>query len=317
MKAFRVITPGGLTTVQDFGRFDFQQMGVPISGVLDRFSTTAANLLIGNNPGEAVLEITVMGPSIEIQKEMDIALTGARMSFTVNKQPVPQWESIRVCPGDIVTISMAEAGCRAYLAFSGGIDVPDMMGSRSTYVSGKMGGFKGRALKGGDLIETGNAPLLERPQALPEDLIPDLPSRKLLRVIPGPQDDFFNQGMDILFRNDYLVTTKADRMGYRLEGNAVPIIENKPPSIVTEPSMPGSIQIPPNQQPIILLVEQTVGGYAKIATVVSCDINRIAQTIPGDSIRFEPIDLPEAHRLFEEDRERMKRLETLFSDNNR
>ncbi len=133
----------------------------------------------------------------------------------------------------------------------------------------------------------------------------------------NPFDDFFNQGMDILFRNDYLVTTKADRMGYRLEGNAVPIIENKPPSIVTEPSMPGSIQIPPNQQPIILLVEQTVGGYAKIATVVSCDINRIAQTIPGDPIRFEPIDLPEAHRLFEEDRERMKRLETLFSDNNR
>lgn len=314
MTAFRVITPGAYTTVQDFGRFNFQHMGVPVSGVLDKFSATAANLLVGNHPNTAVLEITVIGPAIEIQKEMDIALTGAKMNFAINKQPTPQWKTVRVTPGDTVTISVAEIGCRAYLAFSGGIDVPKIMDSRSTYVMGRLGGFNGRTLKKDDLVKTKDIPILARPRIIPDDLIPELSFKKVLRVLPGPQEDYFDQELNLLFSDGYKVTTNADRMGYRLEGNAIPFIEGKPPSIVTEPSIPGSIQIPPNQQPIILLVEQTVGGYAKIATVISCDISRIAQTIPGNTIHFKRINLTTAHKLFKEDQRRMKRLEFLITD---
>ncbi|MCG8567038.1 MAG: biotin-dependent carboxyltransferase family protein, partial [Desulfobacterales bacterium] len=222
MKAIRILTPGWFTTVQDHGRNAFQHMGVPLSGVLDAPAATLANLLVGN-PGTApVLEITVMGPTFEVLGEMDIALTGAEMEITVNDSPCPQWESIRVKPGDKVAMGAAGKGCRGYLALGGGIGVPRIMESAATYVGGKTGGFEGRPLKKDDIIESETQPILGKDRKVPAHLIPDLDAPKILHALPGPQDDFFEP--DILFNTPYSVTEKADRMGYRLSGAPLPIL---------------------------------------------------------------------------------------------
>ncbi len=312
MIALKVKAPGGFTTIQDRGRFGFQQMGVPISGVLDSFAFHTANLLVGNDERCAVLEITVMGPTLEIKKKMDIALTGAKMGMTLNDEPVEQWKSIRVKPGDILSISQVQQGCRAYLAVSGGIKVPKIMGSFSTYVGGKIGGFQGRPLKKEDILETHDTQLLKKMRTLPGEYIPQYPTQAVIRVISGPQDNYFDMDKTPLFESDYMVTPKADRMGYRLQGKTVALRSNMPQSIVSEPSMPGSIQVPPDGQPIILLVEQTVGGYAKIATVISTDLSRVAQTTPGDTLKFKKIDLKTAHALHGEENHRIKKIKKLF-----
>ena len=309
MKAFEVLVPGGFTTVQDKGRFGFQQMGVPVCGVLDSFASDVANLLVGNNEDRAVLEITVMGPSLKFLTPMDIAVTGAKMDMALNKMPVGQWQSIRVKPGDVLTISPVQEGCRACLAVTGGIKVPSVMGSCSTYAGGGFGGYMGRPLKAGDILDAHGGDLLTRERVLPETLIPDYPSHVLLRAVPGPQDDFFDQGLTTLFTTRYMVTPRANRMGYRLQGEKIPIKPGMPKSIVSEPSMPGSIQIPADEQPIILLVEQTVGGYAKIATVVSTDISKVAQVIPGYTISFERIGLKTAHKIYHDEKKKLANIE--------
>lgn len=312
MDAFKIVTPGPYTTIQDAGRFGFQNMGVPISGVLDHFAFAAANCLVGNPENTPVMELTVMGPSIEIFKKMDLALTGAEMGLKINGQTAPQWQSVRVSPGDSVTIGQIKSGCRGYLAVGGGIDITPVMGSCSTYTGANIGGFKGRPLKSGDCIKTQTAQLLERKRVLPEKYVPDYLPEITLRTISGPQDDYFDTGTHTLFSNTYSITPKADRMGYRLSGEPIPIKNDMPKSIISEPSIPGSIQIPPDEQPIILLVEQTVGGYAKIATVISPDIRKVAQAIPGNTIRFERIDLDTAHKIFRKDTQRKAQMKTLF-----
>ena len=314
MDAIKILAPGGYTTIQDKGRFGLQNMGIPVSGVLDNFSFVLANLLVGNFENSAVMELTIMGPCLEIRKEMDIALTGAKMGISINGKFYEQWHSIRVKPGDIVTIGQVQSGCRAYLAFSGGINIPEVMGSFSTYVGGKLGGFKGRSLQEGDTIKTLDVTLLAKERAIPQKLfIPSYPAHVVVRAIPGPQDDYFGDGLTTLFQSEYMVTAKADRMGYRLQGKSITIKENMPKSIVSEPSMPGSIQIPPDEQPIILLVEQTVGGYAKIATIISSDIALVSQTTPGDTIGFEKIDLDTAHSLIVEEQNKINTIKEVFS----
>ncbi len=153
MGTLKILAPGGYTTVQDRGRFGYQHMGIPVSGVLDQFASDMANLLVGNPDTSAVLEITVLGPSFEILDDMDIALTGAVMGISVNDQPKEQWRTISVKKGDVVTIGQIEKGCRSYLAVNGGICVPGIMGSFSTYVGGKIGGYKGRPIKKDDILE--------------------------------------------------------------------------------------------------------------------------------------------------------------------
>ena len=314
MDAIKVVAPGGYTTIQDKGRFGFQHMGIPVSGVLDSFAFALANLLVGNLENTAVMELTVMGPCLEIQKEMDIALTGAKMGIFVNENPQDQWRSIRVKPGDIVNIGQVQSGCRAYLAFSGGIIVPEVMGSFATYVGGNIGGFKGRPLQKGDILETRDIPLSIKERIIPNKFIPDYPTHAVVRAVLGPQDDYFDDGLRTLFQSEYMVTAKADRMGYRLQGESILIKDGMPESIVSEPSMPGSIQIPPDEQPIILLVEQTVGGYAKIATIISSDLPVIAQTTPGDTIRFKKIDLNIAHSLIIEEQNKINTIKAVLSD---
>ncbi len=313
MDLFSILSPGAFTTVQDAGRFGYQQMGIPISGVLDAFAFRVANLLVGNPQDAAVLEITLTGPRLEILAEAELAITGADMGMTLNNQAVTGWKSIRTRPGDILDIQQVKSGCRAYLAVSGGIEVPTVMGSRSTYVGGNIGGYKGRPLKAGDVIQSGEAGLPGRTRQIPSDLIPAYPSEVLIRAIPGPQDDFFREGLEILFQSDFMVTVKADRMGYRLQGPRIKLREGMPKSIISEPSMPGGVQIPPDEQPIILLIEQTVGGYTKIVTVISTDLPKVAQATPGDTIRFEKVSLEQAHKLYQEQQKRLLDLENHLS----
>lgn len=308
MDTFLVITPGSFTTVQDKGRYGYQHVGIPVSGVLDSFACRAANLLVGNFEGSAVLETTIAGPQLAVLKETDIALTGAEMEAKLNYKPIENWKTIRVMPGDVLTFQQVKSGCRGYMAVSGGIEVPEVMGSMSTYVGGKIGGYDGRPLKKGDIVRRGDGSPLDTPRHLPKKWIPRYPDKIILRTVAGPQDDHFDEGLAKLFQSEFLVTPKADRMGYRLQGTPIEHRENVPKSIISEPTMPGGVQIPADGQPIILLVEQTVGGYTKIATVISSDIPKIAQATPGDRVCFEKIDLDTAHQLYREQQQKLEEL---------
>lgn len=305
METFLVLTPGPFTTVQDNGRIGYQHMGIPVSGVLDAFSLRVANLLVGNAEDRAVLESTIVGPQLAVLREADIALTGGEMGATLNYQPIENWKTIHLMPGDVLTFQQVKSGCRGYLAVSGGIDVPDVMGSKSTYFGGKIGGYSGRPLKKGDIITRGSGSLLNAPRYLPEKWIPRYPDHLTLRAVAGPQDDHFDEGLETLFRSEFLVSSKADRMGYRLQGPPIQHRENVPQSIISESTMPGGIQVPADGQPIILLVEQTVGGYSKIATVISKDLSKIAQAVPGNSVTFESITLEKAHHIYTDHEKRI------------
>jgi len=309
MDAFLVQAPGSYTTVQDNGRFGYQKMGIPVSGVLDSFAGSVANLLVGNPEESAVLEITVVGPRLAFLREIDVALAGAEMGATLNNQPVNCWESFRVSPGDILKMRQVKSGCRAYLAVSGGIEVPKVLGSRSTYVGGKLGGYQGRPLKKGDILRCGEGAFLDVPRRLPSVWIPRNSSGIVLRAVPGPQDDFFHEeGLATFFRSEFTISTNANRMGYRLQGPSIRQKENLPASIISEPSISGSVQIPADGQPIILLGEQTMGGYTKIATVISTDISKVAQAIPGNVVRFEKVTLETAHSLYIEQKKLMREI---------
>ena len=240
------------------------------------------------------------GPTLEVLAPADIALTGADMGMTVNHEPVRGWRTLRVKAGDVIRIPRAVQGCRACLAVTGGIDVPLMMGSRSTFAKAKIGGIGGRQLIKGDILHRGAGPLLGSPRELPVAWIPQYGREITLRALPGPQDDAFREGIGAFFGTLYEVTQQADRMGCRLTGPPVRRDAGAPESIVTEPTMPGNVQVPADGQPIILLVEQTSGGYAKIATVITVDLPRVAQAVPGSIVRFEQVTLETAHGLYRE-----------------
>lgn len=308
---FRVVAPGPYTTVQDCGRFGYQHMGVPRSGVMDDFAHRVANWLVGNPADWAVLEITFVGPQLEVLGEADIAATGAQMNLTVNGQAKPAWHSIRVRRGDVIRFGQVQNGCRTYLAVTGGVDVPPVMGSRSTYVSGRLGGQEGRPLAAKDLIAAGEAPLLQHPRRLP--WFPRYGEEVCLRAVPGPQDECFGQYLELFYSSSFTVASQADRMGYRLQGPAIPRLPEASASIVSEPIVPGNIQVPADGQPIILLAEQTIGGYTKIATVIAPDLFKIAQAKPGDSIRFLRVSLAQSHAINAEWTRYLNEIHTLLA----
>ncbi len=313
MKFLRVLSPGSFTTIQDHGRYGYLDRGVPLSGALDPFAYRIANLLVGNTADAAVLEITRLGPELEILGEGDIAVTGAEMAMTLNGSPVDGWKSLRVKRGDVLRIRQARSGCRAYLAVTGGIDVPPVMGSRSTCVRAKIGGLEGRPLQRDDILRRGEGDLIPSPRILPVDWRPVYPKEITLRAIPGPQEEVFRNGMDTFFNSVYRVSPQADRMGYRLQGPPIPHDDGYPQSIISEPTLPGNVQLPADGQPIILLVEQTTGGYTKIATVISTDLSKVAQSLPGYRVRFEKVSLEEAHALCRDQAGRMRIIEEHLS----
>lgn len=308
MEIFRVLKSGPQTQVQDLGRYGYLQYGVPPCGVLDQYSSRVANLLAGNSGNEALLEITFQGPRLEVLGRAMLAVAGADMAVTLNGETRPGWTSFSVRPGDILNIGQAKRGLRAYLAVTGGIDVPLIMGSRSTYSAAGFGGYQGRALAWGDILARGGGPEGKAGISCPAEFIPPFTSETVLRAIPGPQDYMFEEGLATFFGSTYEVTPHSNRMGYRLEGPAIALDPDRPQSIISEPSLPGGVQAPADGKPIILLLEQTTGGYAKIATVISTDICRVAQARPGDRVSFARVSLEEAHGLFKERESRLKKL---------
>lgn len=298
---FKVLDPGPMTTVQDLGRFGYQAYGVPVSGALDQFSARVANWLVGNSAKAALLEATFMGPRLEVMEGCQVAVTGADVEVILNGIQVETWKALRVKPGDDLWVRQAKAGMRAYVAVSGGIDVPTVMGSRSTCVGAALGGLEGRPLKKGDVVsrEPFTPPRCKEIR-LPEEYRPVWTNVIRLRAVLGPQEEFFQEGLQVFFDSEFLVSPQADRMGCRLDGPQVPRKPQAPSSIISEPSLAGAVQIPPDGKPIVLLVEQTVGGYVKIATVVWPDLSFLAQVRPGDRVRFSQVGLPEAHNIYKE-----------------
>lgn len=312
MDLFEVIQPGVYTTIQDQGRFGYLQFGIPPCGVLDAFAHVVSNLLVGNRINEAVLEATVMGPTLNVLEDGVIAITGGDLSPCLNNSPLPMWESVPIRTGDKINFKGPKGGCRAYLAIGGGIDVSLIMGSRSTYVAGKIGGIEGRPLIKGDKIPKGK--IYGTPgRRVPQEFIPLCSNDPTLRVVLGPQDNYFSEGIEIFFNSEFKVSSKADRMGYRLEGPVIPHKGGVEKSIISEPSVPGNIQVPPDGQPIILLVEQTVGGYTKIVTVISTDLSKVAQAKPGDGIHFERVNLDTAHDIYRQHRLMIERIKDYLS----
>jgi antagonist of KipI len=311
---FEVLEPGPSTTVQDLGRYGYQRFGVPVSGALDAFSHRVANLLIGNPETCATLEITFVGPKLRAITDAIVAVTGADAPFLVNGEERPLWETVLVKRGDQLSFKPARAGVRSYLAVNGGIDVPLVMGSRSTCLGGKFGGMEGRRLVRGDALSKGHSTELRKFRRLPDEFKPKFQHEISLRAIVGPQDDYFSSSLDKFFNAQYIVTEKADRMGYRLFGPTLQFEENYRKSIISEPSIAGVVQIPPDGLPIIILSEQTVGGYAKIATVITADLGLVAQARPGDQVRFVRCDLSAARKAYIEYRKKMERIREVLGD---
>lgn len=293
-----VVEPGLLTTVQDLGRPGYQRVGIPPSGPVDRVAFIIANRLVGNPDGAAGLELTLNGPRLEVRRACVAAVTGAEMGFAVNGQPAPGWTAVPLRPGDVVSFRMVTAGCRAYLAVTGAVDVPLALGSRATYLRGRLGGVEGRPLQKGDGLTLGLASTpLDRVEgrAVPPSRRPAFPDAIECRVVLGPQDDRFTaEGIAAFLEGPYEVTPQADRMGYRVRG---PEIGHARGHDVISDGIPlGGVQVTGDGQPIVLLVDrQTTGGYTKIATVVSVDVGRLGQTRPGHRVRFRQVTLAEAH----------------------
>jgi biotin-dependent carboxylase-like uncharacterized protein len=306
---FEVLEPGILTTIQDLGRYGFSQFGVPPSGALDTFSFRVGNLLVGNKGEEAALEITLMGLRIKALKEVVISITGGDLSPALNGEPLERWRTHLLVEDDVITFKKVHAGCRAYLAVSGGFVVPKIMGSCSTYLSGNFGGLEGRKLRRKDILYSSDisSPLDKLGLRFPGDWIPSLEKEVSLRVIPGPQNQHFTgKGFQTFCSSSYQVTPQCDRMGVRLEG---PKIERRPDveeSIISEGLISGAIQVPGDGKPIIILTELVTGGYTKIATIISTDLSKVAQLKPGDQVRFIPISIEESRGLLKEQEKRLK-----------
>jgi len=302
-EAFEVLEPGILTTIQDGGRFGYSQFGVPPSGALDYFSYRVANLLVNNLENEACLETMIMGLKLRSLGDFTIAITGADLTVLLNGEPINMWRTYLLKRGDTIFFKKLHTGCRAYISVSGGLAVPKIMGSYSTYLSGRFGGLEGRSLRRGDILYRFNRSYYLNSLYLkfPENWIPQFNKEVELRVILGPQDDHFTKdGLKTFLSSIYEVTPQSDRMGIRLRG---PIIERRPEveeSIISEGLLPGAIQIPGDGNPIIILNEVVTGGYTKIASVIFVDLGKVAQVKPGDSIRFRAVSVEEAHLLLKE-----------------
>ena len=294
-----VHTAGLLTTVQDRGRYGYQRFGMPVSGAMDVFSFELANLLVGNDPGDACLEATISGPELEFTGATWIAITGADMDPRLNGQGIPMNTTIDVRPGDRLGFRGLRSGCRAYIAFAGGIAVPPVMGSRSTYLRTGIGGFQGRALMPGDELPLGEPKGKPRLKKIPEGLIPDYKHEQTIRIISGPEAHYFEiVGLRSFLSTEYTVTAQSDRMGYRLSGEPIQHKEGMT-NIISAGISLGTVQVPGDGQPIILMADrQTSGGYARIANVITVDLTLLAQLRPGDIVRFSETTLDSARQLY-------------------
>ena len=302
MKVIRVQSPGLLTTVQDLGREGFGPMGVSPSGAADAISLRIGNRLTGNAEGAAGLEMTLLGGSFLFPEGAIVALTGSDFGAALDSIPVELWASVEIRAGQTLSLGPTRSGARCYLCVRGGISVRPFLGSASTHILSGLGGFDGRPLRKGDVLNIG-APSEELASspfhrvALTPQALDYLSPRRVLRVTPGPQCDWFPESSQQLFyTSTYRVAEESNRMGLRLEGKPIPRYSGG--EMITEGVSLGAIQIPDGGSPIVLFVEQqTTGGYPKIANVISADLASLGQLRPRDEIWFERVEWEVARSL--------------------
>lgn len=297
--------PGLATTVQDRGREGYYHVGVPPSGALDQRSLVAANVLVGNPEGAAALECAYLGPELVFEEDGVVAVTGAEIEPRLNGEAQPRWASFAVAAGDVLSFGHLKAGARVYIAVAGGIDVPEVLGSRSTYGLGGLGGHEGRPLEAGDRLavgEAGDGGATRR--EVPDELWPTLATGLEVRVVMGLYDHrLTTAGRETFLGADWALTPVADRVGFRYRGPALEMVEREQPfgagsdpsNIVDAPYPIGSIQVPGGLEPIVLMRDAVSGGgYAMVATVISADLDLVGQSAPGSTTRFVAVTLDEA-----------------------
>jgi antagonist of KipI len=283
-----VLRAGMFTTVQDLGRRGHRANGVPCSGAADVFALRVANLLVGNHEDQAALEFTLVGPELKFLHDTVVALGGGEFSG------LPRWRPVAMRKGAILKIGPALSGCRGYLAIAGGIEVATVLGSRSTYVRGRLGGHEGRRLTNGDSLPVPDVRRTFRDHwRIDERIIPPYSGFAVVRVIPGAQAEQFD---DEWTERPFKVSTQSDRMGVRLIGASLQ--RSVAGDLLSSAVAPGTIQVPPDGQPIVLLADaQTIGGYPQVAHVITVDLPLVAQLRPGDEVRFVPVTLTDAREL--------------------
>ncbi|MBS0446673.1 MAG: biotin-dependent carboxyltransferase family protein [Proteobacteria bacterium] len=307
--SIEVLKPGALTTVQDLGRWGQQRLGIVVGGAMDDWSHRIANALVGNPDEAATLEITMVGPTLGFTVDSTVALLGADLSPTIAGRSVPLGQAVRVRAGARLEFGARVCGMRTYLAVGGGIATPPVMGSRSTYLRGAFGGHDGRALRKGDVLQVGAASRVagpvdgDRPYArLPTPRVMSASLRDehaviTLRIVPGAHWDLFtDEAQQACLATPYRIALQSDRMGYRLEG--APLARRRAFEMISEGVAYGTMQVPPDGQPIVLMADrQSTGGYPKIANVASVDLPVLAQLGPHRMLRFEAISLAAAQAL--------------------
>ena len=293
-----VLRPGLATSIQDLGRYGYRNIGMPVSGAMDSYSFKQANYLIGNSCDTACLEVTLTGPTLQFNRACSIAITGADMKPTLNGQPIPLGETIKVPAHGILQLYNCAHGCRSYIAVTGGFAIKSQMGSLSTYARARIGGVHGSVLAVGDTIPYSVDCLTMTKRILPRRILFHATTHYRIRVLRGPEfTSLVGASLDCLQTGNYTVSTDLDRMGCRLRG---PELHHEGHAdIISAPVQFGTIQLPANCQPIILLADaQTTGGYARIANVASIDLPILGQLRPGNTVTFELIDLDFAQELY-------------------
>lgn len=284
-----VVSPGAFSTIQDLGRFGYAHLGISPAGAADPLSLRIANRLAGNEDNAAGVEMTITGAALRFRSACTMALAGAR----IGTNAVPTFEPVEMSAGSVLECGFLREGARTYLAVAGGIKVPQLLGSAATHFAARCGGFKGRPLRRGDLLETWDGAGAAH-AADPAHLRALTSGRTTIRVSKGPQHHWF--GADALTQfcaATYSVTAQSNRMGLRLAGEAVGRCRTG--ELLTEGVSLGAIQIPPNGQPIVLFVDQqTTGGYPVLANIISADLHLIGQLLPGDIVRFELVSIERA-----------------------
>lgn len=280
-----IIKPGLLTSVQDLGRYGHQALGVPVAGPMDAFSHRLANQLVGNDPAAATLEVTLIGPELTIEAETTIAITGALFEVTCDDRAMSTGASFAVQRGQRLKFGRRVQGARAYIGVAGGVLSPAVLGSRATHLVSRMGGLDGRALVAGDRLPVSAQPT-PRPTRKAAGLTLPTAGRTRLRVMPGPQDEWFRpDALTAMAGVSFQVSPRSNRMGYRLQGP--PLARAREGELISEPVGMGAIQVPASGEPILLMADrQTAGGYPKIGHVISADLPLAGQLAPGDFIEF-------------------------------
>lgn len=312
---FEVLKPGLLTTIQDLGRYGYQRFGISTAGAMDPYSMKVANLLVGNDLNEGVLEVTMLGPKLKCLNDIVIAICGGNLSPVVNGTAAPLWKSFLVRKGEILSFQAPKNGARAYISISGGFNVPKVLGSKSTYLKAQMGGFNGRELQKGDvLFGFGKVSRKNIGKSPHPCFIPRYEKHIKVRVILGPHENMFtDKGIKTFLTSTYKVTPQSDRMGYRLSGPSIEHVETA--DIISDTIPLGGIQVPQNGEPIILMADrQTTGGYTRIGTIISVDIPKVAQLLPGDTIQFETISIKKAQQFAIEEAKMFRVLQLLSAN---